>query len=257
MIPKIIHYCWFGKNKKSKEIIDCINSWKKFLPDYEFIEWNEINSDLNHNFVKYFYQKKKWAFVADYVRLKVLSDYGGIYLDTDMLLVKNLDPLLDCEFFFGAENDDYISAGVIGAQKNNIFINNCLQMYNDINYTKEITDITIPKIITALFTKKYNLKSFNKVIRIDNIVIYNKDYFYPFPMSEKREPNKINDYITSETYAVHLWLGSWVENQEFYYIKKRKYWTGLKIIFARNNKKLEYQYIKKILSSIKESILIK
>ena len=86
MIPKIIHYCWFGGSTKPKLVKDCILSWKIFFPNYEIIEWNEKNSDLNEPFVKAAYNLKKWAFVSDYVRLTKVYEYGGLYLDTDMLI---------------------------------------------------------------------------------------------------------------------------------------------------------------------------
>ena len=93
MIPKIIHYCWFGKNKKPKLVRDCIKSWKSLHPDYEIIEWNEKTFPIDNEFLQYMYKNKKWAFVSDYARLKILYEYGGYYLDTDMILVKRLDSL--------------------------------------------------------------------------------------------------------------------------------------------------------------------
>src|SRR5690554_2001513 len=102
-IPKTIHYCWFGNKKKPKIVEECIVSWHKVLSDYEIKEWNETNVDLNGTFVKFTYSKKKWAFVSDYVRLSVLYNHGGIYLDTDMLFLKPLDSFLENDLFFGAE----------------------------------------------------------------------------------------------------------------------------------------------------------
>ena len=98
---KKIHYCWFGGNQKSDLILKCIDSWKKFMPDYEIIEWNESNFDINCNtYVKEAYNSKKWAFVSDYVRLWVIYNFGGIYFDTDVELINNIDDLLDCNAFF-------------------------------------------------------------------------------------------------------------------------------------------------------------
>ena len=92
MIPKIIHYCWFGKNPKNNLILRCIESWKKFCPNYKFVEWNESNFDVNSNlYTKQAYENKKWAFVSDYVRLYALYNYGGIYLDTDCEILQSLD----------------------------------------------------------------------------------------------------------------------------------------------------------------------
>ena len=99
MIPKKIHYCWFGRNEKPKAVQKCIASWKKYCPDYEIIEWNEDNFDVQQNpYIKYCYDNKKWAFLSDLVRLLVVCEHGGIYFDTDVELVRNPDFLLDCHF---------------------------------------------------------------------------------------------------------------------------------------------------------------
>lgn len=94
-IPKVIHYCWFGKNKKSKLIIKCIKSWKRICPEYKIIEWNESNYNIDCNdYVREAYKSQKWAYVADYARFDILNQYGGVYLDTDVELIRSLDPLL-------------------------------------------------------------------------------------------------------------------------------------------------------------------
>ena len=105
MIPKKIHYCWFGGNEKPKSVKKCIDSWKKFCPDYEIIEWNESNFNIYENgYTKLCCENKRWAFLSDYARLKVIYDNGGIYFDTDVEVVKSFDDLLDCDAFFGFEN---------------------------------------------------------------------------------------------------------------------------------------------------------
>ena len=99
MIPKKIHYCWFGRGEKPKDALKCIESWKKFCPDYEILEWNEDNFDLTQNrYMKEAYEAKKWAFVSDYARLKIIYDNGGIYLDTDVEIIKPIDDLLCMEY---------------------------------------------------------------------------------------------------------------------------------------------------------------
>ena len=112
MIPKKIHYCWFGRGQKPAMAEKCIASWRKFCPDYEIIEWNEDNFDLNSNgYARYCYDNKKWAFLSDYVRLAVVRAQGGIYFDTDVELVKPLDGLLDFGAFFGFEVDTAVNTG--------------------------------------------------------------------------------------------------------------------------------------------------
>lgn len=106
MIPKIIHYCWFGGGPKPKSVEKYIRSWKKYCSDYEIIEWNEDNFDISSSplYVKQAYAAKKWAFVSDYARLKVVFECGGIYFDTDVQVIKNIDTLLQYDTFFGFEN---------------------------------------------------------------------------------------------------------------------------------------------------------
>ena len=105
MIPKKIHYCWVGGNSKPPLVKKCIQSWKKYCPDYEIIEWNESNYDISKNiYMKQAYEAKKWAFVTDYMRLDIIYEHGGIYLDTDVELIKNIDDLLSNEAFAGIES---------------------------------------------------------------------------------------------------------------------------------------------------------
>lgn len=257
-IPKIIHYCWFGNKKKSKLIIKCISSWKKCLPNYKIIEWNEKNTDLNNPFVQLAYKNKKWAFVSDFVRLNILYEHGGIYLDTDMIVIKSFDNLLNSDCFFGAENEENISCGIIGAVKKNSFIKQCIDKYADILICSELNwaSLTIPLIITELFREKYDFKSsFKKNIYINNIVIYSSEYFYSFPFNERYGSHKHFKFTTEKSYAVHLWNESWVEYNEFHYLRNKLYYKGLIRVLQKiiSQKKLSIKYLKKIISSIKFS----
>ena len=120
-IPKVIHYCWFGKNKLSKSAKKCIKSWKKHLPNYEIIEWNENNFDINCNeYVREAYKSKKYAFVSDYARIYALYNYGGIYMDTDVEVIKSLDKFLCNDAFAGLENEYSIQTAVMGCCKGNL-----------------------------------------------------------------------------------------------------------------------------------------
>ena len=117
-MSKYIHYCWFGGKPLPKLAKKCIKSWKKYLPDYEIIEWNENNVDLNEcPFIKEAYEYKKWAFVADYARTKAIYEMGGIYFDTDMMITKDISFLLDKETFLGVEDSMMVNAAVWGASK--------------------------------------------------------------------------------------------------------------------------------------------
>lgn len=131
MIPRKIHYCWFGRGKKPKLAKKCIESWKRFCPDYEIIEWNEDNFDINqYEYVKYCYREKKWAFLSDFVRLIVVYEQGGIYFDTDVELIKSPNELLKYEAFYGFENKEIIATGLgFGAEKEHKTVKEMIDIY--------------------------------------------------------------------------------------------------------------------------------
>jgi hypothetical protein len=246
MIPKVIHYCWFGKKPMSKIILKCIESWKVHLPDYELILWNETNSDLNHPFAKQALKAKKWAFVSDYVRLKVLSNYGGVYLDTDMLLLKDISELLNQQCFVGLENHPYIAQ--------------CLQYYDTIDVAKPINykDLIIPKILTSILKKAYKTETL-VAKQYDDLLILDVNYFYAYPNPDpklRRQDDDYLKYVTEDSYAVHLWARSWAGYNEFQLIHQRRYLKAFSVIIKNGNqKKLEpKKYFRKLLSTIKSSI---
>ena len=151
-IPKIIHYCWFGNNPKPELVERCISSWKRYCPDYEIVEWNEASFDVHSNlFTEEAYQARKWAFVSDYVRGYALLRYGGIYLDTDMELLKPLDSLLNCTFFAGFEARDSVAAGIIGSIRDNDVIINYLEYYQG--------KTLLPKRKSKCYDQSYHINS--------------------------------------------------------------------------------------------------
>lgn len=131
MIPKIIHYCWFGRGEKPKLALKCIESWHRFCPEYEIIEWNEDNFDISkYPYAEYCYMNKNYAFLSDFVRLKVLYENGGIYFDTDVELVREPDFLLEYDAFFGFESNEFVNTGLgFGAVKNHKVVKAMLDMY--------------------------------------------------------------------------------------------------------------------------------
>lgn len=219
MIPKIIHFCWFGQQSYPNLVQDCIQSWNKILSDYEITKWDESNSVLDCSFAQDAYQAKNWAFVSDYVRLKALYDYGGIYLDTDMMMIRPLDKLLNDDCFLGLENKDTISAGVIGTTSKYCFIEECLSYYKKCKYD-EFHLSTIPQVLTEVLANSDSN---------DKMKIYPVDYFYSLPYYES--PEYYKNYVNKNTYAVHLWSHSWAN--EFSLFWKGKYIDGLKKVFAR------------------------
>ncbi|MCD2502365.1 mannosyltransferase [Clostridium sp. NSJ-145] len=175
VIPKKIHYCWFGGQPKPKKIVDCLESWS-ILNDYEIIEWNEENFDINCNdYVKQAYDNKKYAFVSDYARLKVLYDHGGIYFDTDVEVKKDLEPFLENNLFLGFMYDSLLGTAVIGACKNNTIIKELLDKYNTI----KLEYIPNNNMFTEYFLKNYpSFKLNNEYQKVEEgVSIYPKEYF--------------------------------------------------------------------------------
>ena len=235
MIPKIIHYCWFGRKPLSDKALMCIESWKTICPDFEIKKWDEDNYELNNNFTKQAYNYKNFAFVADYCRLDVLSKEGGIYLDIDMLILKSLNNLLRNTCFFGFENDWTVSCGIIGAVPHHYFIEEIRSFYENIEFS--ITErLTITKHISDLILK--NISGVSSMAQIfKDIVIYPTHYFYPMPSG-------LNDYtkfIKSESYTVHLWDFSWQD--EFYLLQQGRIKDATKLLFR--NKFLNINNIEK------------
>jgi len=219
-IPKTIHYCWFGKGQKSELMLKCINSWKKYLPDYEIIEWNEDNFDINSNeYVKEAYENKKYAFVTDYVRLYVLLNYGGIYMDTDVEVIKNLDEFLLHNAFSSFENNNYIPTGIMGAKKGNKWIKTLLEEYSDLKFVKDdgTLDLTTNVIrITNTTVKEFDLVPNNTYQDLGDVVLYTHDYFCPKDWAS----GEIN--LTPNTYTIHHFNGSWHSKKEQKQNKKRQ-----------------------------------
>ena len=142
MIPKIIHYCWFGKKEKPDIVRKCIKSWNDFLPEYEIIEWNEDNFDIqDYPFTKEAYDIGNYAFVSDYVRVYALYNYGGIYLDTDTEILGSLDAFLSQSSFWGFEEKNYVATSIIGAERHNELIKDFLNYYDHLSLYDEYGNV--------------------------------------------------------------------------------------------------------------------
>lgn len=211
MIPKIIHYCWFGMGEKSELIKNCIQSWKKFCPDYQIVEWNEGNFDVNiHDYSKVAYENKYWAFVSDYARLKIINDNGGVYLDTDVELIKNMDFLLENNFYCGCEQPNTVNTGVgFGAEKNSVITKKMLKEYDNIKFIKENGEFNLtncPYFNTNALVK-LGIVPDNTLQKTPQYVIYPTDYFSP----KSYETGLIN--TTQDTVSIHHFSGSWEDTQ--------------------------------------------
>lgn len=222
MIPKIIHYCWFGKKPKGSLIEQCIASWKKHCPDYIILEWNEESFDIHsHPFPEKMYKEKKFAFVADYVRLIALYDNGGIYLDTDMLLLKSLNPLLETSLLLGKESPEFISCGMIGAVPHNPFIESMRKVYDTITVLQPN-----PVIMTKLYKETYPA----------NTKIMQPDAFYPFTADTIK--NYRGQSLGEHVYGVHLWNYSWGHPINKFFKKIGIHKIGKKIVEILGIKKI-------------------
>ena len=214
-MPKMIHYCWFGKKSLPEEANRYIQSWKKYLPDFEIIEWNEDNFDINSNtYVKEAYEQKKYAFVSDYVRLYALYNYGGIYMDTDVEIIKPLDKFLEDNAFIGFENQNSLGTGIIGSYKKNPLIKEFLNYYENRKFIKDDGSLdtkTNVRIITDIMQKK-GCALDNRKQKVEGITIYPKPIFSPL------EWNNNKTTFTKDTHAIHHFAGTWHSEKE----KKRK-----------------------------------
>lgn len=207
MIPKKIHYCWFGGKELPDEAKKCIESWKKYCPNYEIIEWNESNYDLNKNeYVKFTYENKKFAFLSDYVRLDIIYNQGGIYMDTDVELLKPLDDLLNYDGYIGMEQVGTINTGQgFGATKKHPFVKENKEYYENCKFVDEdgnfIRQICVP--ITTKILEKKGLKKKNTRQKVYDMEIFPIEYFCPKVIGT----NKIN--VTENTYSIHHFESSW------------------------------------------------
>lgn len=202
MIPKKIHYCWFGAAEPSTLIKRCMESWGKYATDFELELWNEKNSPIEaHEYMRIAYHQKRWAFVSDYMRLLALYEQGGVYLDTDMELVKPLDRILHSPLFMGYESENQMNGAIIGATSRNQFIHDCLVWMDNDAASGRPTFISIPKIMQHVWDAgKYEA------------VIYAPEYFYPYNPYDKAQQVKqlMFSDITENTFAIHHWNASWV-----------------------------------------------
>lgn len=213
MIPKKIHYCWFGGKPLPDDVKRYIETWKKYCPNYEIIEWNENNFDINSNtYVKEAYESKKWAFITDYVRLFVMYNYGGIYMDTDVELLKNLDNFLKHKAFSGFESSTDIPTGIMASEKDFPLFKEFLDYYNNRHFILDdgkLDMTTNVKIITNI-CKKYGFIKNNKYQEINGFALYPSEFFCPKDSTTLK--------LTDNTVAIHHFAGSWLSDEA----KKRK-----------------------------------
>lgn len=219
MIPKTIHYCWFGGGQKSELIEGCIASWRKYCPDCEIIEWNESNYDVTKNLYMYqAYQAKRWGFVADYARLDIIYEYGGVYLDTDVELIKPIDDLFCGDGFVGLElapktDKDCILVNTgegFGAKPKDTIVEAMRDAYESERFLLPDGSLNLTTCTyynTQVF-KQYGLKQENRLQQLEGITIYPVEFFSPMDWQSRKCT------ITNNTYSIHHYNLSWLSDEE-------------------------------------------
>lgn len=212
-IPKTIHYCWLGRNPKPASVLKCIESWKKFCPDYEIVEWNEDNLDLSANlYARRAYDQKAWAFASDYFRLWAVYHHGGIYLDTDVQLIRNLDPLLENRAYMGFENEEMLNTGLgFGAEAGSEFLGELIKLYDSLAFVN--TDGSLNRTATPEYTTRV-AHSFGltndtgRIQRVLDLTCYPREYFSPKDYFTERL------HVTKNTYSIHHFSATWFTEEE-------------------------------------------
>lgn len=213
MIPKKIHYIWFGGKPLPELTIRCIESWKSYCPDYEIIQWNESNFNFHENaYAEEAYKEKKWAFVSDYARLHILVNEGGIYIDTDVELLKSLDSLLVLEAFSGFEVKNRIQTALMGCQAGHPFFKELLESYKQRHFIKNDGSMDLTTNVSEITSHclKKGLQLNNKLQEIDGITIFPNDFFCP------KNVDTLQIKITQNSYAIHHFDGSWLTKEQQY-----------------------------------------
>ena len=208
MIPKIIHYCWFGRGEKPELAKKCIASWRKSCPDFEIREWNEGNCDyLSIPFMAEAYAARKYAFVSDVMRLIVLEQYGGVYFDTDVEVLRDISPLLDDEGFIGFENDQFVNSGqVMAAKAHHPVIQAMIEEYKKLHFTNAdgtATPVGCPRLNTDVM-EQFGLIRNGREQVVAGIHVYPADYFNPVDSTTGKLTK------TENTYSIHWYSMSWL-----------------------------------------------
>lgn len=213
MIPKKIHYCWLSEDPIPAKLQVCINSWKHYLPDYEIVKWDLKKFPLENSiWVKQAFEKKKYAFATDYIRLYALVTEGGVYLDSDVEVLKSFDDLLHLPYFICKENSPQgIEAAVIGAEQGCAWLKKCLSYYKDrffINDNGKMEMQVLPAVLLSILKKNYTLQSISQISEFDfsqhKVCYFPYDYFSPKNYVTKKMQ------ITKNTYSIHHFAGTWI-----------------------------------------------
>ena len=210
-IPKIIHYCWFGGNEPDAKSKRCIESWQKKCPDYQIIRWDESNSPLDSNlYIRQALEQKKWAFVSDYVRIYALMSCGGIYLDTDVEIVRPFDDLLERSGFIGFESPKYLATCVIGGEKQHPFFCDIDKLYSELSFLNEdlSCNLTTNAQLITEYMEAQGLKRNGERQRVMEMDVFPSDWFSP----KNYRTGKIRK--THNTHTIHHFRASWLTSAQ-------------------------------------------
>lgn len=211
IIPKKIHYCWFGKSVMPKQFQKNIETWEKNCPDYEIIRWDESNYDYTKNkYMKQAYETRKWGFVPDYARLDIINTYGGIYLDTDVELLRTLDPLLSCELFCGFESPNAVAFGLgFGGVANHIILQEMMEQYESMDFIQK--DGTLNLIASPIYQtqilERHGLIKNGRCQNHKNFMVFSPEYFAPINAYGLGQP-------TENSFSIHQYAATWFGDEE-------------------------------------------
>lgn len=252
MIEKTIHYCWFGGNPLPELAQKCIASWKKYCPDYKIVEWNEKNFNINENsYIQEAYKNKKYAFVADYARFKILNQYGGIYFDTDVEVVRSIpNDFLKYPAFLGCEEVGRANPGLIMASEpDHFFCKEMIDVYRKLSFYNADGSMNLVTIVdyTSNKLREHGWKGLNQVECVDGIMVFPVSYFCPKSVKD----GKLR--LTKESITIHHFDGSWYSKEGKKRAELQKkfnrvfgFWLGSKLLGS-------YYYIKK--NGLKKTIV--
>lgn len=211
VIPKKIHYCWFGKGEIPEQFQRNIETWKKYCPDYEIIRWDESNYDYTKNeYMRQAYESKRWGFVPDYARLDIIYTHGGIYLDTDVEIIKSFDSLLQYSMFCGFENEKFIALGLgFGAVAGNKVLQKMMDMYNELEFFKKdgTQNLVASPVYQTQALESIGVQLNGCTQEHDECKVFSREYFAPF-----------NGYgfgaITPNTFSIHQYAATWYDEEQ-------------------------------------------
>ena len=230
MIPKQIHYCWFGETPPSDLMRRCIDSWHRVMPGYRVKEWNASNSPIDNAYTKTAFRKRLWSKLSNYVRIHALYTEGGIYLDTDVDVLRPFDPLLGDPCFLGFQlawhPTDWVNNAVMAARRGHPFVERCMQLTR--RRFREDGQIYRSPEVSTMALKAMGLGHY-WLQRLTDVRLYPTDFFYPYAWFEEFSP----DRITEHTYCIHRWAGSWVKQKPLVFKMVKDFRRALGITTSR------------------------